>query len=418
MNLIATQRNILFFTLLVSLIIKLSAVMILNVEPTSDAAAYMKMAITMMNTGHMDDGMGNVAYYSAGYPLFLIPFFAIFGANAEVAQFVNVMLGVTSIFLVYICSKYILPDWRWAILPALIWATYPPAILYTEYVAKENLMIMLLLLQTLLLLHYPYSQHKIALSLLLGIIFGMGLLVGAAIILTGALIVIVVIGFNIKRPALLSLCWRQILVCCFGCAIILTPWLSYTNSKLGQPVLNTNGGFNLYLGNNANSTPYYIGIEDTPIASEWQSLRREKGEIGSMSYLKEQAIKYMWENPTETLWLSARKIIYFWAPPLNEGKYGNQTKVESIMRVIWLFYYIFIITAALIPLVFYKMLNKAHLILYSTALLYCVIHAAAYVMFRYQLTIMPIMCILAGYGLSLVHRWWSNKNNSIHLRTE
>jgi len=413
MHLIANEKITLFFILLLATTIKLSVVMILNIEPGSDFASYMHMATTMLSTGHMDDGMGNVAYYSSGYPLFLVPFFALFGSTAEVAQFVNVALGVTSVLLVYLCSKYILPNWKWAAVSAFIWATYPPAVLYTEYVAKENLMVTLLLLQTLLLLRYPSSQNKTFLAVILGTVYGIGLLVGPAIILTGLLIGLVVTEFNVRKPILSNLSWNKVLACGFGCLIILSPWLAYTNSKLGKPILNTNGGFNLYLGNNANSTVHFIGIQDTPIGPEWHALREEKGEVESMLFLKNMAIDYILENPIKTLWLSVNKITYFWYPPIHEGRDGNQSKIENIVRSIWLFYYILVITAALLPFLFIRKLTRMHLILYATVLLYCLIHAAAYVIFRYRIPIMPFMCILAVSGISFVQTWWSSKKQSI-----
>ncbi len=416
MNLKSNEKIFVSFILLLAAIIKLSAVIVLGIEPEGDFASYMNMAKTMMSTGHMDDTMGNVAYYSSGYPLFLIPFFAIFNDSPETAQFVNVGLGIISVLLVYLCSRNILPSWKWATIPTILWATYPPAILYTEYISKENLMAPLLLLQTLLLLHYPSSQYKTILSILLGIVFGIELLVGPAIILTGILIGLIVTGINIRKLELLNFNWKRISIFSLACIITLAPWLSYTNSKLGKPILNTNGGFNLYLGNNPNAAVNFVGIQDTPMGPDWHSLHKEAGEVKSMSYLKSLAIEYILENPTKTLWLSLKKIAYFWFPPIHESKYGNQTKQETIIRFVWLLYYILILSTALVPLFFLKKLTRSHATLYLTALLYCVIHAAAYVIFRYRFPIMPIMCILSGSGILFLCTWWNTYTQIIYKK--
>jgi len=119
-----------------------------------------------------------------------------------------------------------------------------------------------------------------------------------------------------------------------------------------------------------------------------------------MSYLRVKAIEYILENPGKTFWLSVNKIAYFWYPPVHEGKYGNQTKIEGILRFVWLLYYVFIIAAAIFPLFHFKKLTRQHFVLYATVLLYCIIHAAAYVIFRYRIPIMPIMSILAVSGIS------------------
>jgi hypothetical protein len=37
--------------------------------------------------------------------------------------------------------------------------------------------------------------------------------------------------------------------------------------------------------------------------------------------------------------------------------------------------------------------------------LYCLIHGAFLIIFRYRLPIMPLMCILAALGLQLAYGW-------------
>lgn len=406
MTYIKDYRFLLFATIGLAVLLRITAVTYLDIKPTSDAYAYMQMATSMLNTGTMDDGDGNVAFYSAGYPLFLVPFFAAFQATPEVAQFVNIALGIGTVFLIYLCSAAILPNRRWAVLPALIWATYPPALLYTEYVLKENFLIPLLLLQTYLLMGYPKSTRKHLRAFAIGLIFGVEMLVGAAVLFTGALIALVVTGFYNKSWDLRSSSWRAVLFCGLGFALAITPWLAYTHAKLGQAVLNTNGGFNLYLGNNPEATGYFVGIQETPMAPSWHAMKKEKGEIGSTAVLKRLAIEHMLANPGQTIALSFKKLAYFWWPPLHEGKYGNQSTMETMMRLAWLIYYLVIMGFALIPLIGLRGPNRCPLLLlYGTALLYCGIHAAAYVIYRYRLPAMPLMTILAGAGMHYAYVW-------------
>ncbi len=416
MRLISNKSTIALLLLtLFSAIINLTAISILDIKPVSDAVAYMKMATSMLNTGYMDDGQGNIAFYSSGYPLFLIPFFSLFDSTASVAQFVNVFLGISSTVLVYYCSLKLLPSWQWASIPAIIWTTYPPSVLYTEYIAKENLMIPLLLLQTLALLNFTNASNKHFLSILLGIIFGFELLVGSSIVLTGTVIALIITGCNInKKPFIYIKSWQYGLLFIIGVSVTLTPWLFYTHSKLGKPVLNTNSGFNLYLGNNENSDVFYDGIQKTPIGPQWQSIRAEKGELKSTALLKEKAIEHILDNPGKTAWRAIRKIIFFWNPPLHEGKKASD--FEKKIRFLWLCYYLFIVSAALIPLIYFKTLNKNHFILYGTVFLYCFIHAAAYIIFRYRIPIMPFLSILAIKGVYILyHTFFTKHFKNTHL---
>ena len=406
MKILQNDRLCLLATIGLALALRIAAVGFLHIEPESDAYAYMQMATSMLNSGHMDDGQGNVAFYSAGYPLFLVPFFALFQASPETAQAVNIVLGAVAVFLVYLCAAATLPDRRWAVVPALLWATYPPALLYTEYVLKENVLIPLFLLQTYLLLRYADSGRKNLTALGLGFIFGCELLVGAVVTLTSALIALAVTGVMGRRWSLSGLTLRPAFLCALGCAVAITPWLTYTNAKLGKPVLNTNGGFNLYLGNNPNATGYFVGIQETPIAPQWHAIKKEKGEIGAAAVLEELAIGHILDNPGKTFVLSLKKLAYFWWPPVHEGKYGNQSSLETLMRLAWLFYYTLIVAFALIPLAALRGRNSRPLaLLYGTVLLYCAIHAAAYVIYRYRLPAMPLMTILAAAGIHYVYLW-------------
>ena len=198
MRLRVSETGALLGLIALAALVKFSVIAGLAIEPVSDASSYMNMVRSFLDTGLMDDGHGNVAFYSSGYPLFLVPFFALFGVAPESAQIANALLGVLAVFLIYLCAKEVLPDWRWAVVPALVWITYPPALIYTEYVAKENLLIVILLLQTYLLFKFPESGRPRLHAALLGINFGCGLLVAASIILTAAIVGLVLIRFQLK----------------------------------------------------------------------------------------------------------------------------------------------------------------------------------------------------------------------------
>ncbi len=385
---------------------RLVTVWFLDIQPVSDFAHYVHMAASMAETGNMQDKFGNVAFYSAGYSLFLAPFFALFGATPETAQGVNALLGGLSIFLVYLCASRVLPNWRWALLAAALWAAYPASIVYTEYVAKENLMVPLLLLQTCLLLQFPTSRHKRPLAVALGLVFGAGMLVGAAIVFTGGIIALVVLLTQKDQP--LSARILTLLAFVVAAVAAVSPWLAYTHARLGQPVLSSNGPFNLYLGNNPNNpTPYYQGIEDTPMGPHWRALRAEKGHLEAMRTLGEQARQYMLENPGRTLALALHKMAAFWYPPLHSAEGGEDSRAEMLVRRAWLGFYLLMIALALVPLVFFRRINDRTMILYGTVLAYCGVHGIAYVIFRYRLPIMPLVAVLAAAGAYLLWRRFS-----------
>lgn len=408
------RRNMLLLTILFGLFSKAIIVYFLKVEPYSDYTAYMNMAESMLATGNMNDGFGNIAFYSAGYPLFLVPFFYILGATPETAQFANVILGGLSVFLVFLCAEKIGLRWRLSILAAFIWAIYPPSLLYTEYVAKENLMTVLLLLQVFLVLRHSSTKSKKTNAILLGIIFGLGMLTGPAIILTG-LISAISITFIWKSKHNDSSKINIIPLTTFVLAFLVTisPWLYYTNTKLGTPILNLNGGFNLYLGNNPNSEIFFKGISSTPIKENWHHLKETQGEVKAFSHLKELAIEYIKDNPFKTASLAIQKIVVFWLPPFHTGESGKQSLSESLVRFAWLISYCLILCLAGIPLLNYKKLDQETKIIYLILLAYCLVHGLAYIIFRYRLPIIPLLIIVAVQGINILQKNHTHKNKTL-----
>ncbi len=392
------------------LVIKTILVVTLSLDPVSDAAAYWKMATSMLHSGIMDDGQGNLAFYNSGYPLFLIPFLSFLGESYEVAQFANILLGVTSTILLYFCSKVIFKNTFLSLTTCLIWILYPPNILYTEYLAKENLMIPLLLAQTLLMITHKGNMLN---TILMGATFALGMLTGSAIILTVLPMLYVISNFKYKKITNQKINKSGITVFFLTFILVLSPWLAYTKHHIGKAVITTNGGFNLYLGNNENSTYHFISIMDTPIGKDWHNLRAKEGEVDSFSHLKKLAINYILNNPIRTIKSSIEKVILFWTPPYHDGK-GASLSGEKIVRIIWLLAYLTIMFFGLISLLKINKFKREHYLILSTILLYCLIYGATYVGHRYRLPIMPLVIILTVYGLNdFISNKLSAKENKI-----
>jgi len=387
---------------LIVVAVGLRLVAALAYAPHDDANTYWMMATSLMSTGHMTDGMGNVAYYSAGYSLFLVPFFWLFGATPLVAHLVNVALGGTCVWLTYLVGRHVLPNRRWALAAAAIWAVYPVSILYSAYFAKENLMIPLFVLQLLLIFQYPASKRPLLSGFILGVVYGFELITGAAILATGLLIGLAILGYRLWPISHLVGRLRPALIAISGCLIAVGPWLAYTTHELGTPVLTTNGGFNLYLGNNPKATGRQIGIEDTPIGPEWHDLKDRLGEVKAMSHLGDLAKDYIKANPAHAADLSIKKLAYLWWPPVQSGK-GAESPLEMAMRLVWLTFYALIIPLALVPLLKPKSLSRETIVSFGTVVLYCAPYMLTYVVYRYRLPAMPIMAVLAVYGARQIY---------------
>lgn len=249
----------------------------------------------------------------------------------------------------------------------------------------------------LLVVLHRTSNHKGLVAAVLGVAIGIQAIVGNA-----GLAVVPVLLWQVysQYPAKSSAVYHAGIVVA---AILLGagPWMARNNALLGHPVLNTNFGFNLYIGNNANATGYFLNIADTPIGSEeFNEKLLAEGEYETYAYLAREAKQYMLENPARTADLFLRKALLFWAPP---GAGGIYNAAETVAR--WANYVQHWVLVGLFG-VFSVWVIRRHrslLFLPATVVLYAAAHMPFYVSSRYRLSIMPVLCL--GGGLVLNWLW-------------
>lgn len=403
-----TESRWLLLVLLLAIIPRVLTVVVLELNPVSDYAAYRSMAINLLAGIGLQDGDGNLAFMSAGYPLFvLVPVFFIFGDSLLAAQLANAALGVLTTWLIYRIAKEAGASRLGRLLSAALFAIYLPSWIYAEYLAKENLMTPLMLGVILLVLRCLHKP-SIAISILLGIIIGLLAITG-----NSGLAIAPILGvatFMAPHPTSKKIVHLTII----GVIAILTvmPWLMRNYQVVGEPVLNTNGGFNLYLGNNPAANGFFVSIGDTPRGATWHGLRKS-GEVVAASTLKGEAIAWIRQNPTEFLTLSVKKAALLWTPPIHEGK-GSSSKTETFTRLAWLVQYCVIVLAAVFGLGIKQLRTRETFLLWLAILGYTTVHAIFYVIFRYREPIMPVLIVLAGLTIEHIFNV-INKKPLLHV---
>lgn len=378
-------------------LLRIAAILSLNHESNGgDESAYISMALNLINGDGIKDNMGNHAMYNVGYPLFILaPVFFLFGENIFAARICNVLLGGIAIILCYLVAKEAGAGKIGRLTAAGILALYLPTGVYAVYILKENLMTPLMLgviWCTLRLAHQPSKKTAAG----CGILFGLLALTGnAALSLAAAVILALILA-----PAT-TFRKATFMVLIFAVAVVISaPWMIRNTFVIGSPVMNTNGGFNLYLGNNPAATGYFVSIADTPRGSTWGALRKT-GEVQASETLKQEAIAWIKDHPVDFLTLAVKKGAYFWTPPVHEGK-GEQSSSEKIIRILWLIQFIAIVIAALTTLLIKELRKKQLLILWLTICSYTAVHMLFYVIFRYREPIMPIMMIMAALTIEFL----------------
>ena len=393
------NRDWLWLALIITagLALRAAAIAGFNHTPESDEIAYKSMALNLIGGNGIVDNMGNHAMYNVGYPLFVLaPVFFFFGENLLAARLANLVLGGVAIFLCYMVAKEAGAGRVGRLLAALIWALYLPASVYVVYLVKESLMVPLMLgvvWCALRLAKEPSSKVAIGCGALFGLIALTG---NAALSLAGAVMLALILA-----PASL---WQRmtLAVLILAVAIVVSaPWMVRNMQVIGAPVLNTNGGFNLYLGNNPAATGMFVSIADTPRGATWEALRKT-GEVQASDTLKREAISWANEHPAEFLILAFKKAAYFWTPPFHEGK-GKPSTAEKAVRVMWLIQFVVLVAAAIGSLTFTTLRNRQLAILWLAIACYTAVHMLFYVIFRYREPIMPTLSIVAALAIEALY---------------
>lgn len=393
-----TEKQWLASILLIALLFRVTTVIALDIEQLSDFIAYDQMAYNLITGKGLSEANGNLAFMSGGYSFFfLAPLYGIFGHHIILAQVGNAFLGVGTTWLIYTITCEVGGGRCARILAPLFFALYLPSWIYAEYLAKENLMTPIILWYVLISIKLFKKPSNIG-ATLIGLSVGLLAIVGSA----GLALVPVSLLALLKSNQPASKKITQFVLAGAVALTVVTPWLIRNSMAVGSPVLNTNGGFNLYLGNNPSATGMFVSITDTPRGTTWHQLRAT-GELKASNTLKAEAMEWIKRNPSDFLLLSIKKAGLFWMPPIHEGR-GPSSKLEDASRQIWLLQYIFLCVASVAGLTVRRLRNTPTLLLWGSLLSYTSIHMIFYVIFRYREPVMPFIIILAALSVEHLFR--------------
>jgi hypothetical protein len=380
-------------------LIRLVCVAAIDIEPVGDYLNYLTMASNLADGNGLVDRFGNLALMSGGYPYFLYSLFLVAGKSLSAAKLANVALGVVSVLLLYRLGTLGFGSKAVGFVGATFWSFYAPSITYCGLLAKENLMIPMMIGLLILLTELVRGRRPMAMATAAGGLLGLLLVVAAADLMMApvALVTIAASRQSWKgKAASLAL---------FGLAAVvaLSPWLVRTYRLFGRPLLTTSGGMNLWMGNRPGAGPMFEGIPGFvgETGMTWRELKAKFGEEPADRIAKSEAIAYMKSHPRETLTLMARKFVAFWYPPVHRAE-AEESKAALLARKVWLAQYVLIGVLALIGLAASRRDFAGSWPILLTIALYVIVHMLIYVTFRYRLAIEPLVDLLAARGALLM----------------
>ncbi len=191
---------------------------------------------------------------------------------------------------------------------------------------------------------------------------------------------------------------RQVVLFLTGMVLVLLPWMIRNQIRLGDPVLATNGGYNLWLGNNPASNLDEPCSQPTPPAMD-AAIIRSGSEIYADSLFRATARSWILAHPGEFVRRTAVKALYFWrldpspvsASYLHGGSWMRAAGVLSFAPLL-----------ALALWGFYQAppaLRKRLLLFLYYAAAFTIVHAVMIVKVRLRLPLDHWIIMIAAWGL-------------------
>lgn len=375
--------------------LRLAGAWVLNQPLESDPLSYFTMAQGLAERGELLDIYGQHAFYSAGYPLLLAPFFMVLGSSIGVALSVNMLLCAVSIWLIYRLTLALSGHRGAGLLAAAVYGLWFPGLWNATMLAKENLSTPLLLGIALCAIGIARGERPMGTALVGGLLWGGALVTGgSALLLCAGVAVALLILRRARRN--LAPAFTGGLSFIAGAALILTPWLYTTDQMVGRPVLTTNAAFNLYIGNNPAATGKFVSIADTPMGRDWEATRLHLGEIGTADRLQAEALYWISENPGKAAELAMLKLAYFWQPNVPDAEDLVTSKAIALIRLFEVAQYALILLFGFAAFRSRLIASDGKWIFAAMIAGFWLIHAAAYIITRYRDPAIPLLIVMGA----------------------
>jgi 4-amino-4-deoxy-L-arabinose transferase-like glycosyltransferase len=372
-----------------------------------DLGAYDRWAREIIEHGWLGK---DIFYQDPLYPYFLAFLYKVVGRDFLWIYVVQAFLGaITSLLLVVLGNRiFSRPA---GIFAGLLYALYGPAIYFDGLLLKVTLSAFLFTLAIYLFLHEELENVGPS-QFFSGFFLGLACLTRANFILT---LPVILVTLLVNRNNRINKKIVMLILFLVGVVSALAPVIA-RNYMVGNDLVLTTAqaGQNFYIGHNPDANGTYIKLnfvrpdplheqEDFKIEAE-KRIGRKLSPSEVSRYWLQQGIEFIQNNPLEDFKLTGKKLLLFlnnYEIPDNHNFYFHQrySKVLQILPIS------FGLLAPFFLLGFLGMLferRAATSSLFFIQVVYIVSVIIFYVFSRYRMVALPIFCLSAGYGLSML----------------
>lgn len=399
-------RSYYLWIALVALVLRVIWALAVPVIPIADSGAYDTFARNLAFCNNYGwDCNAPSAYWPVGPSFVYSLFYKLFGHTYLPIVLLNIVLGVVTILL----TMYLAERWferRMAALTGILLALWISQIQFTTVLASEQMFTALIVVALVI-----WSSESINM-------WGRAALVGATLAAASYVrptamllpLVLMFIRYISTHRAIENL--KATFVMFLVIALLIAPWSIRNTQAFGQFVtISTNGGANLWMGNNPVSTGEYMDLP--PEVANMNEAQRDK-------HLKSLAIAHIKEDPVLfvrrtidrlIVTYSRETISVVWNEAGLKQRYGQW--IITPMKLLTQLYWVPMFCLGVLGVVLFGIREGWLIALtHPTVLLwgyFTLIHAVIVAQDRYHFPSIPMIAILASYSLITLLDWQVKK---------
>ncbi len=347
-------------------------------------------------------GSQNFAPTEPLYPYLTSFIYLISGHNQLAMVIMQVLFSVLLILIVYFIGKTVF-DGTVGIIASFIMAIHPAFIYYDVHNLHPLSLGAMFLALSIFLIILTKKQLSIKIAALTGFVSGVGMLARGTVgsfFPIGLLWLFIQLRKNKKVAGFLF-----VMGICF--IVPIASWTIRNFILLGKfiPIRST-AYVAFWYGYNENASGSSLTKDGLgmliPVSSEMRNKIYGATEVEQNKIFREEAIKFIKNNPRRFWELTLRKAFYFWwFSPQSGALYSKRyTKIYKIFHLLFL-----VLFLAGVYFSFKTRNNELNSSVYLFLLLFLSVasmHALTYVDFRHRLGIEPLMALFAGFAISKI----------------
>lgn len=372
-----------------------------RLQYSTDSVQYTTIAKNLLagngyrGADHMLTRKGELtAFYAPGYPLFIAGLYAVFGESQKAILIAHILLGLLSIYLVYLLGARLYSETA-GVIAAFVFGLNPQIIHYEFLLISETLFIFLVLVIAILMVDVLNDDNSSLRQYAL-----MGLLLGAAYLCRQTALILpavfaAAVLFKYKDKGLLWVAKRLSVFAALA-FLVIVPWAVRNYIVFGEFMFGTT---------TAPATLWWGTYEETgkplgPLIDEYKRKHPDKSEIEMSHMMSAEAKKRLTGmniSQFGTMMLHRLRRMFGY-PAKHVDIHGAQTKTGMFYSFLYLGLLGFFIGARQHP--------ERAIFGWYIVLTFC-LHMATLAVFRYSMPMVPFLAI--GLSFCLVKLFESTR---------